>query len=98
MAPGTGARSGSRAPDAAIIDTTEAAAVAGLADCNVLPSCHTGRRRHLWLAPNEGRPGIILDRRWHRTWCGRRVAYNTGKTSFSIRQHGSRFAGELNGR
>src|SRR5258708_37552834 len=97
MALRSGARSGSRAPNAAIIDTTETAVVAGLADRNVLPSCHPGRRRHLWLAPNEGWPGIILDRRWHRARCGCRVAYNPGKTSLSIRQHGSRFAGEPDG-
>ena len=66
MAPRSGARFGSRAPDAAIIDTAETAAAARLADRNLLPSCDPGRRRYLWLASNEGRPGFILwDRRWH---------------------------------
>src|SRR5215467_3947532 len=98
MAPRSGARFGSRAPDAAIIDTAETAAAAGLADRNLLPSCDPGRRRYLWLASNEGRPGFVLDRRWHGTRCGCRVANNLGKTSFSLQQHGSRFAGQLDGR
>src|SRR5262249_55666229 len=98
MAPRPGARSGSRAPNAAIIDTTKTAVAARLADRNVLPSCHPGRRRHLWLAPDEGRPGIVLDRRWHRARSVCRVAYHVGKTSLSVRQHGSRFTSQLDGR
>src|SRR5215467_7039220 len=98
MAPRSGARFGSRAPDAAIIDTAETATAARLADRNLLPSCHPGGRRYLWLASNEGPPSFVLDRRWYGTRCGCRVAYNLGKTSFSLRQHGSRIAGQLDGR
>jgi len=68
-----------------------------LPDRNVLPSCYPGRRRYLWLAPNEGWASFVLDRRWHWPRCSCRVTYNAGKTSFSPRQHGSRFAGQLDG-
>src|SRR5262252_10327812 len=98
MASGSRARSRSSAPDAAVIDTAETAAPSRLADRIVLPSCDPGRRRYLWLASDEGRPGFVLDRRWYGARCGGGLAYNTGKTSFSLRQHGSRFAGQLDGR
>src|SRR5438046_2427519 len=75
MAPRSGARSCSRAPNAAIIDTAETAAAAGLADRNVLPSGYSGRRRYLWLAPNEGWASFVLDRRWHWPRCSCRVTF-----------------------
>ena len=60
------------------------------------PVIQVGGDIYGWLRMKDGRR-FVLDRRWHRARCSCRVTYNTGKTSFSPRQHGSRFAGELDG-
>src|SRR4030095_12774546 len=89
----TGARPGSGAFDAAIIDTAETAGAAGLAGRDLLSSRDPGRWRHLWMAANEGRPDFILDRRWNRPRRGCRVAYNFGETSFPAWSR-ARYAGQ----
>src|SRR5215467_8877152 len=85
MASRFGARSGSRALDAAIVNSSETVAAAGLAGCNLLPACNPGWRRHLWMASNEEWAELVLDRRWHRPRRGCRVAYHFGKASFPAR-------------
>src|SRR5439155_20452511 len=96
MAPRSGARSGSRALDAAIIDPAETANAARLAGCNLLSACDPGWRRYLWMAPNEERADVVLDRRWDRPRRGCRVAYHAGKTSPPARPC-ARYAGHADG-